>query len=248
MENLEQSGKVLVDELSKELSVTTETIRRDLDHLDRSSYLKKVHGGAVRFVFDSGELSYPERSSRNAEMKNAIGRAAAALVNDGEIISIDSGTTTMCIVPFLTERKRITILTPSLSCANLVCEISARKKVAWDMVFIGGRISFDLLSSNGAMAEKFVGDFYADRAFIAAGGVSIDHGITDYGIDEAGFSRRLIERSRNCYVMIDSSKIGITSLRKIADFDEVSAIISDAECPDKWHRHPNRSLNWITAK
>lgn len=232
LEQLMKEEKVRVPQLSEQLNVSMETIRRDLDRLEKEGLLKKVYGGAVKTRLNMIEPPFLQRAQMHREEKEALGRCAARLVNDGETIMIDNGTTTVEVIRYLHDRSDVTIVTHSISAMLLAAEMFPGR-----IFFAGGEVDVKLQSAGGSLTERMLEQFKVHKAFISVGGVSLVDGITDYDVNEASISRKMIERAEEAIVLADHSKLGVTTFAKIADLQEVSMIVTDRNCPAEWIRH-----------
>ncbi|WP_168120938.1 DeoR/GlpR family DNA-binding transcription regulator [Paenibacillus sp. HB172176] len=228
VEKLRKDGKVQVDWLAEQLNVSPETIRRDLDRLEKEGKLKKVYGGAVLST-DSWEPPFIQRAQINHKEKTAIGKLAASLVQANETIMIDNGTTTIEVISHLRERTDVTIITHSMPALQLAAEMFKGK-----IIFAGGEINANLQSASGTMTEKILDHFKVHKAFISVGGISLVDGITDYDVNEASVSRKMIERADEAIVLADHMKMGKTTFAKISAIQDVSLIITDRDCPPEW--------------
>ncbi|MBU5442816.1 DeoR/GlpR family DNA-binding transcription regulator [Paenibacillus sp. MSJ-34] len=232
---LTQDEKVRVPHLAERLNVSSETIRRDLDRLEKEGLLKKVYGGAVKARMHAAELPYLQRMQTNREEKEAIGKLAAGLVKDGETIMIDNGTTTIEVIRHLHERPDVTIVTHSVSAMMLAME-----RFPGRVIFAGGEIDVSLQSAGGALTERLLEQLKVHKAFISVGGISLVDGITDYDLKEASVSRKMMERAEEAIVLADHSKLGASAFAKIADLQEVSMMIIGRQCPEEWIEHLRR--------
>lgn len=231
MESLEKEEKVQVRVLANLLHVSDETIRRDLDRLEKEGYLKKVYGGAVKNKIHSWELPFDEKTTINQKEKQAICKAAADQVEDGDIIMIGNGTTPLDMIPFLADKQDITLITHSVPVML----------AAWDsfkgrVIFIGGEIERNQKYMSGPLSERMLEMLRADKAFVCAGGVSIANGITDYDISGSSISRKMMERAEEVIVLADHSKFGKTTFAYMCSITDASKIITDQSCPDEWKK------------
>lgn len=231
MEWIVQEEKVQVPVLAEKLNVSGETIRRDLDRLDKEGKLKKVYGGAVKASSDSWELPFDLKTSMNATEKRAIGKLAASFVEDGDSIMLGNGTTPLEIIRFLSEKKNVTIVTHSAPAMLLAME-----QFPGRIIFIGGEVNVSQKSANGPLAEWMLDQLKVNKSFISAGGVSSVDGITDYDLQESNISRKMIERSDDVFVLADHTKMGKTTFAHICPLEDVAVIISDSKCPEEWKR------------
>lgn len=245
---LNSNGKIKVNLLAKELEVTAETIRRHLDELEREKLLKKVYGGAIKVSF-AHEPPYEERTVYFTEEKISIGKKAAQLVKDNEVIIIDVGTTTLQMVKYILDIKNLTIITSSIAVLETLINYRNNNVFTGRIVFIGGEINPEQLTVSGNLSESFMANFYADKAFISLGGISMDGGLTGYDMNECALTRKVIQHAKQSIALLDHSKIGIRSYYKIADMEDIDAIICDTEVPAEWKdKLSQKDVEWICAK
>ncbi|PZT53463.1 DeoR/GlpR family DNA-binding transcription regulator [Paenibacillus silvae] len=228
-------GKVQVQTLAQLFQVSTETIRRDLDRLEKEGELRKVYGGAVRVRSGMVEAPFQKRSQLQLQEKQAIGAAAAALVEDGETIMLDNGTTTIEIMRQLLHRSQVTVITNSVPILTIAMESFGGK-----IIFAGGEIHKAVQASTGPAAHEMLDQFKVNKAFISAGGISFSDGITDYVLEEALISRKMIERAEETILVADHTKFGRSTFAKIASVDHVAMVITDSGCPAEWIEHLQR--------
>ncbi|MFE8700880.1 DeoR/GlpR family DNA-binding transcription regulator [Cytobacillus sp. FJAT-54145] len=226
---LNRQDRVRIAELVDVLGVSGETIRRDLDRMEKENLLKKVHGGAVMEKGHSLEPPFDKKSMVNAEGKRNICRAAAELVEDGDIIMIGHGTTPSHMVSYLKGKKNITIVTPSIPIL-MMCLDGFEGRV----IFTGGELGKDQKLTAGPIAEKMIDELKANKAFIAPGGISTESGITDYDIFGANLSRKLMERADEVIVLADYSKLGKTTFAHISSLSEMDRLITDKPLSPDW--------------
>ena len=246
LETLNMDGKVTVRSLSDKFNVTTETIRRDLDELEGLGKLKKVHGGAIKITFDGQEPPYHQRETIHIEEKKAIGKLAAGLVKDNEIIALDVGTTTLQLIPFLLHKKNLTVVINSVSALTLLIEYKNNHLFSGRIIFLGGEINSNQMSSYGPITEGILKEFYFDKAFIAVGGISLKHGLTGYDVNEGSLSKKIMENTKEIIVVADHSKIGVRNFYKIANLHHIDIIVSDKEPPNEWKNELiHHDITWL---
>ncbi|MCL1700096.1 DeoR/GlpR family DNA-binding transcription regulator [Lysinibacillus sp. Bpr_S20] len=206
--------------LTKEFNVSMETIRRDIQQLVQEKKIEKFYGG-VKYI-EPAEGLIDQRLHDQLTEKIAIAKACASLVQDGECIFIDSGTTTFQMAPFLLEKEKLTVITNSLP-------------VAFDL--IGSNIEVIIIGGKVRHSEKSVtsNDFLfrfdhlnINKAFICASGVSIEKGISDFSLEEAITRKQIINISQTVYVAADSSKFNKDVAIQVCPVDEVDMIITDS--------------------
>ncbi len=226
---LVMDGKVQVHALAELFSVSTETIRRDLDRLEKEGSLRKVYGGAVRVRSEMIEPTFLKRSQMHQSEKQAIGKLAASLVEEGETVMLDNGTTTLEIMRQLKDRADVTVITNSVSI--LTC---ALEEFQGKVIFAGGEVNPSYQAATGAIAHHLLDQLKVNKAFISAGGVSLSDGITEYNLEEALLSRKMIQRAEESILVVDHSKFGVTTFAQIAPIEQISMIITDSGCSQEW--------------
>lgn len=241
--SLEKSERIRVHELAAHCGVTAMTIRRDLLDLERKGLLVRRYGGAVRTTAAHTFFSFYERLGRNKVAKKAIGRAAAALVQDNDTIFIDCGSTPFQMTRHLFNRRNLRVITNSLP---VVSELLHNPGIR--IIILGGELVHSRRATQGRLSERLLGEYRADKAFIGADGISVDSGLSAYNELEGGISRRMMEQSRESYLLCDSSKLGKDSLFPFKPAAALTALITDKRSrPDVIARFRRAGLNVMTA-
>jgi DeoR family fructose operon transcriptional repressor len=215
-------GAASAVELSRRLGVSAETVRRDLRALRDQGLLNRVHGGATAAARLSGETSFAARATLNLAAKQAIAALAAALVGDEETIVIDTGTTALALARALPASFRGRVLTNSVPVA---AELSARRDI--ELLLAGGEIRPGDGACFGTQAEAFFAGFYPAKAFLGAGGVHPEAGLTDYYPAEVAIRQTILSRSAQTYVLADASKLGVIAPCLLCPLDQLTAVITD---------------------
>jgi DeoR/GlpR family transcriptional regulator of sugar metabolism len=220
LQALDAAGTLTTDELAQRLCVSGETIRRDLLLLDRERLVRRVHGGAMATPqMRREEPPYSVRAADSAA-KHRIGQLAASLVNPGQTIVFDVGTTVLAAARALPANFSGVAVTCSLVAAS---ELATRPGI--QVLIAGGRVR----PGDLAVFEEI----HADVAFLGSGCVSPDDGLTDFYIDEIATRRVLIANSATTYVLADSSKLGKVAPHRVCGVDEVTAFITDQAPPEQ---------------
>ena len=216
-------------ELMKRFDVSGETIRRDLIRLEQTGILRRVYGGAVSDNLRGHEITYASREASNLKEKQAIGQAAAELVQDGETIVLNSGTTTMEVARWLCKkRSNLIVITNCIYIAVAMqnCE-NAR------IFLVGGELRREEMATSGALGNAFLSRFRADKAIISIGGIDACSGVTDYHIEEACIWRDMIAIAGKVIVVADHTKFGISALNVICDSSDIDYLVTDWSTPGK---------------
>lgn len=217
-----RSGRTLsVAALATDLSVSDETIRRELRALEDHGVIIREHGGA-RMAAPAVEGPLHQRMEENADAKLRIARATASLVPDGAIVFIDSGTTSCFIARQLVERKSLTVITNSLGVANDLGGINNNR-----LFLAGGQMDYDYRAFSDHVAQDFVRRFTPHLAILSVGGISIDRGLMDFHPGEAEMSRIAYATSKQVVLGADRSKFGRYALVQTAALTDVDILVTD---------------------
>ena len=222
-----ERGEVSVAELSKRAGVTPMTIRRDLETLEAAGGLQRVHGGAVIAASRGYVTPYPVRVQRNKEAKQRIGEAAAGMLQEGEAVIIDVGTTPLQAAAALLDRRNLTVATPSLHVANLLADNRGIR-----LIVTGGMVDPAELSMVGDFAEEIFSRLRCDTFVMGIGGVDWGAGCTEFSLEDAGVKRAALSSARRCIVVADSSKIGQVALAHVCPIDRVDVLVTDSAAPE----------------
>lgn len=229
LDTLNKNGSVKVSALIKRFGVSFETVRRDLEYLEKEGYLKRVHGGAVLDEVNSVELPFTMRETKHATEKKEIAELATRFVTEGQSIAMDVSTTnTELAKAFKKKFERLTVVTNSLPIANELAEMPN-----YTIILAGGVLRNNELCLVGEMAEKFISQFYIDTFFMSISGVSLIQGLTDYGFGEVNLKSQMLKQTQKTIVLADSSKFDVVSLMKVCEIDQVDSIITDSKLSEK---------------
>lgn len=221
------TGSCAVADLARRLDVSGETIRRDIKRLASQGLLRKVHGGAT-LPGPLHEASFTQRMGENAAAKEAIARAAAAHVADGDTLAFDTGTTTAYVARALADRRDLLVVTNSLEIGRT---LAGRGDRGARVLMAGGELQAELGAALGPTAVEFVSQFRVRTAFLSAGAIDAEGGLTDYDLAEAEFSRALIAAAERVFVVADHSKFGKRALVRACDIEAIDMLITDKEPP-----------------
>ena len=221
--HLADSGEVTITDLASDLGVSEMTIRRDLELLELEGLARRVRGGAISTVSRSHEPAFAVRAVDATAEKRAIGRAAAALLEDGDTAIIDVGTTTLELARNLHKHRRVTVVTSSILIA---AELGHATDVR--VIVTGGVLRHGELSLVGPSAEEPFRELNCDVAFIGVAGVDAEKGLTEYNLDDARIKRAALGAARRCIVLADRSKLGRVALALVARLSAVDTLVTDA--------------------
>lgn len=216
LEALQSKEVVYLKDLASEIGTSESTIRRDIMKLEQEKTIESLRGGAVRLRNRRVDPPTLENQKLRMDVKHIIARKAAALVEDGDIIYIDAGTTTSAMTRYL-ENKKITVVTPSLE----VLQQLPVKGVSF--VAVGGEVNFELASFCGPIAEKILSQMYFDKAFLSVSAFS-DHGVFANDIREGRKKEIVKEHSSETYVLADRTKQQQWGFMQVMDYSECTII------------------------
>lgn len=225
LEILERDNSVKVSMLTKLFNVSIETVRRDMEYLEKEGLLQRVYGGAVLAKTDSKQLTFNIRQKEHIEEKREIADIAVRFVAEGQSIAMDGGTTTLEVARALKKNfQRLTIITNSLAVVN---ELSDMDK--YTIIMPGGVFKAEEFSFVGSITENTIGEFRVDTAFIGVSGISVKEGITDFLMDEIKIQKKMIDIAQQVILLAHSSKFDSVSLLKLCDFSDINMIITDSK-------------------
>lgn len=225
---LQNDKAVKVTELMRIFEVSIETVRRDLEYLEKEGHLKRVYGGAVLEKVSNEEENITRREVKNIEQKKYIASIAAGFVREGQSIIIDMGTTTLEFAKEVKKRiKKLTVITNSVLISS---ELSDMKD--YTIILSGGILRQDEQSLSGYMTERLFEELNVDMAFLSIGGISAEAGLTDYDIDEVQVKRKMIKAAQQSVVLSDSSKFSVKTLLTVCGFNKINMIITDNNIKD----------------
>lgn len=235
---------VKVADLMKMFDVSIETIRRDLEYLEKHGYLKRVYGGAVIHGLFGQEPDYSQREVKNYVEKRAIGKKTSQLIEDGDTIAIDLGTTTLEVARAIANKNDLTIITNATKIAQeLVNNVSNK------VFLVGGILRPGELSVSGFMCSENLKHFNVDKAIIGVGGITPDRGITDYHIEEAANRRAMIDIAEKVIAVADFSKFGVIAMNNVCSINKINTLITDSSVPQKIiYDYRSRGVNVVVAE
>lgn len=220
---LVKQGIVRVTDLVPELGVSAVTIRNDLSALEEQGLVTRSYGAATLTRTPPPEQSMRQKDALNTPLKEHIGAAAARLVEAGDNLIIDSGTTTLHLARHLPDRRPVTVMTNGL---NIAWELADKPGV--ELMLTGGLLRKQSLSIQGAQAEACLHAYNFDKLFLGVDGLDLQFGITTHHEAEASLNHRMVERAKKVIVLTDASKFGRVSLHRIVTLDRVHTVITDA--------------------
>ena len=219
---LQKTGRIVAKETSRELQLSEDTIRRDLRELAKEGRLKRVHGGAVPVA--PANAPFPARTTIANPEKSAIGKRAAQMVQTGNVVFVDGGTTALQLVRHLPRNLKATIITHS---PNVAMELLGHERL--EIEIVGGRLFRHSIVTCGAATISWLDRYRPDICFIGATGIHPTQGITTGDSEEAEVKRTIIARSGAAVILASSEKLGAVSSFEIAPWSDIDSIIVSAD-------------------
>lgn len=221
------TGKITVDELCRRFSVSAATIRNDLFELDNRSLLRRTHGGAISINRVGYEPTTSQKATQFLDKKIAIAKAARKFVSPGDIIALDSGSTTFEFAKMLDGFHDLTVVTNDLEIAGYL-----EKNTQVAVILLGGILRRNFRCAVGQITVDALSGIHVDKVFAAANGVSLKFGLSTPNMDMASYKTRLFEAGDEIYLMADSSKIEKNSFAIFAPINRVTTFITDSGVSD----------------
>jgi DeoR family glycerol-3-phosphate regulon repressor len=221
LELARSAGQVSVEGLAEALSVTPQTIRKDLNLLAARSLLSRVHGGAV-ITSGVDNIAYAQRRAIASDTKMALGAAAAALIPNGASLFINIGTTTEAVARHLSAHRDLMVITNNMNVVDLLSD-----HPAMELVMVGGRVRTGDRAVVGSLAMAFIQNFRVDYALIGTSAIDIGGDFLDFDMDEVQVSQTIIKSARKVIMVADSSKIGRPAPVRVGHLREIDYLVSD---------------------
>lgn len=246
LELLQKEKSVKIKDLAHFFDVSILTIRRDFDELSERGQINKVYGGAVlpeESLILPGQSFFYSRLKKHHTEKRHIAESAAALVQEGDVIALDIGTTCLELAKQLKNRRNITILTNSIP---ILLELMNSDLEVYSL---GGQLRGSQLSLYGSIALHSLEDFVISKAFIGAGGITLENGLTNYHRDSAELCTAIIRRAERTILLVDNNKFGKNASAVIGPLEIVDTIITDnGILPQYANEITARGIKLIIAK
>ena len=220
IELLKNKQKIVIPELCEMFNTSPATIRNDLNKLQESGFLKRTHGGAIL----NKQVSYEHiftREVKHTEQKKAFAQYAINLINDGDTIVLDTGTTTMELAKLMHTKKKLTIVLNDIQIASYLentCDAN--------LVFIGGYLRKGLHCTVGPLASSMLHNLNVDKAFIATNGLTLE-GASTPDMYQADIKQAMIRIANHVILLADSSKLGTSAFQIFARLEDFEMLITD---------------------
>lgn len=213
-----------IADLSDIVGTSEATIRRDLEWLENDGFLERTYGGAVLNQRYNLESDYEQRAGNFPEEKRHIGALAASFIEDGDVVFLNSGTTTAEVLRHIRPEARITVVTNNTIAAFQL------EDVGYEILLLGGSLNTKVNAVSGSFAIENLSKIYADKCFIGIDGISLKFGCTVPTSAEAEIVRLMIARTRGVVAVVtDHSKWGVVSNYEVAKINQIHKLITDEE-------------------
>lgn len=219
---INKTGSVNAKELAEMLKVSEATIRRDLNKLSKKNLVKRTYGGAMKTLPVGQEMKFSTQKELYIKEKKKIGLAASQLIEDGDVIIIESGTTGYQTALNIGYNKNITVITNS---CNIASALSTNPKSS--IMISGGILNTETQSLIGPIADTTFTNINADKAFIGITGLDINKGITAVNPIEAVTKKNILKSAKMIIALADHSKLGHISVNFVANISAIDILITD---------------------
>ncbi len=229
-ELIQKNKSVLVPELAKMFEVTTETIRGDLEKLEKQGVLIRTYGGAT--IVEGSETDIPvfDREVINYDGKQRIGKRAADIIKDGETVFLDASTSSLHIARNIKDKKSLTVITNS---ERILTELATCENIR--VMSTGGLLTTRNMSYVGRIVEKTIREnYFANKVFFSCRGATLARGLTESNEAEAEIKKAMIDCSESAIFLCDHTKIGKIGVPVISDFNRIDTFITDIKMTDEW--------------
>lgn len=224
---LKQHHAASVSELSRHFFISETSIRRDLGILERSGFLRKTYGGAILLEGGNEVISLDARQQTEREAKEQIARKAAACIENGDVIFLDSSSTALAMAPHLKRFSRLSVITNGI---RVACELAQTPEIK--VYCLGGLIASHTYSANGALTLRALRDMRADKLFLSP--KAVEDGIYCASEEEAAVRRAMMDRSGKTFVLCSANKLGRFAAFQLCSLGEAHAFICDTLPAREW--------------
>lgn len=226
LDYLQIHGKTPVDQLAVHFSTTGTTIRKDLTVLEEENKVLRTYGSVVLIGNDEAELPIANKANINLDIKRKIAYAAVELLKDGDSMIMDSGSTVLQMIPFLSKLENLTVMTNSLHIINALTNLDRD----YELLMCGGTYRSKSASFHGILAESTFDKFSFDKLFIGTDGFDLNVGLTTFN-EVHGVSKAMCNAAKEIIVLTDSSKFSRRSPNVVCPLEKISVIITDKGIP-----------------
>jgi DeoR family fructose operon transcriptional repressor len=243
LDMINSKDSLSVHEIVEKCNVSEITVRRDLTLLESKNLIIRTHGGAVKSKATENLFNYELKINENTTQKIAICKRASEYINNNDVIFIDCGTTLIHLTKFITRFDSLTVITNSLPIVSDLINFNQIK-----LVIIGGEAISERKAIYGTVAERSIGQYHANKAFIGATGVSILKGLTSSDENESAITLKMAENADQVFLLCDSSKIELNSFVQFAPLSIINYLITDVGIDQSLiSTYKEQGVNIITA-
>ena len=232
LEKLQTEKRVVVSELSQLYEVSEETIRRDLDKLEKEGLATKSYGGAVIKEDVSIDLPFNIRKNQNVSCKHKMSELAASLVKVGDLNFLDASTTAGFVAKALKEKERLTVITNSMEILLELSDVSG-----WNIISTGGVMKEGYLAFLGSRTEEAIRSYFVDKVIISCKALDHEWGIMESQEAFGTTKKAMIASGREKILVVDSTKFDQTAFSVAGKLRDIVVIVTDRKPSDKWLAH-----------
>lgn len=227
VKQLEKDGSINVNVLAERFCTSKETIRKDLNELERQGVLTRTHGGAV---LENRNREYPVmvRGIQETEAKKRICKKAASFIAEGDTLFVDNSSTMLYLPQYIPAQLSITILTNSI---NFLLETAKMQNHNWLIICLGGILNQSNFSVYGSGALKCAEEYYPSKTFFSCAGVSAQNKVADSSLHEIEVKRMMISRAQQSFLLADATKFKKAGQIFLCGFDDVDCIVTNCTEP-----------------
>lgn len=231
LEKLNKDKKVVVSSLAEEFSVSEETIRRDLEKLEKEGFAIKSYGGAILNENNNNDMPFQLRQRSNMEGKKKIAKIISDYINDGDHIFIDPSSTGVSIIKACEGKRHLTVITNSV---EVLLELSDNDE--WNVISTGGQLVPNYLALVGPKSLNSIESFHADKVILSCKGLDIERGITDANELFSQVKQQMLKSAAQKILAVDSSKFNKVAFSQICKINEIDMVVTDQRPSDSWLR------------
>jgi DeoR/GlpR family transcriptional regulator of sugar metabolism len=240
---LRENGSCRVQELKTIFQVSEPTIRQDLEAMENAGLITRQHGGAFISNYSSFATGIQLERHNNMDLKALISAKAAEFVSSGDSIILDSGTTVTEMIKHLTNKKNLNIVTPAINIT-----LALGKEPTNTILMTGGEFKAPTLSLTGEKSTAVFNDLYVEKLFLAAGGFSLEAGLTYPSFTDLSLKKAMINSAKTVYLLVDSSKLEKVLFASLGCLDKIDYLITDSGITQDYiHRLAGKNIKAIVC-
>ena len=227
---LEKEHVIKITDIVKKFHVSHETVRRDLETLQEQGMVKRVYGGAILTADTPVSLASPRSRSHGYVERKAIGKMAAELVHEGDTVLLAMGSTILEVAKNIRHIKDVTVLTNSISVLNELVDSDVT------LYLLGGHVSSSEHHMDGQLALQTLQNFNVDIAFVGAGGITLEMGVSDYSYEVSQMIQTMLTRAKCSVLVAQSDKFGKNCFSVTCPLSAIHIVVSDKNLPESYIR------------